>query len=529
MIIRKRQIDEEITIKNLFERLAIEDKELALSSVPFPLEVETPYGFKKIVTAFRTEKQQSITSYFRNNITLKTSAHHRLKVNGGWKEVKNITENDVVETKTGTTSIVKKHFNNEEILYDISVEEVHCYYSNGILSHNSWILASIGASAMKRGLNTMHYTLELNENYVGLRYDCCFTAINFQDIKKNVDVVKQKLSTIDGKLFVKYFPLKTVSAQGLKIHFERLMMLENIKPDVIVVDYADLIRPIEKDKNANSYSEAGNVYEELRMIAGELGIPIWSASQTNRCLSLDTKVLEKNKGEVNISEIVEGDEILTHKNYKKVTKVFPQEVQPVYRIKLKSGKYIDCSANHLFPINTFEGPLFNILSGLKLNDSLVLLDGSVDCIENISSIGDLPTVDITVEDTHMFFANGIYTHNSGATENIVEGHNIADSYRKIMTADFVMSISRNKEDKVNHTARAHIIKNRFGPDGLTLYSKMNANNGQIDIYDADSRESQQIKSIMEAGEENSQNHVKKQLASKWRGYREEEQGNDTDL
>lgn len=264
----------------------------------------------------------------------------------------------------------------------------------------SWILASLGASAMKRGLNTMHYTLELNENYVGLRYDCCFTGINFQDIKKNVDVVKKKLSTVDGKLFVKYFPLKTVSAQGLKMHFERLMMLEGIKPDLIVVDYADLIRPIEKEKNSNSYSEAGNVYEELRMIAGELGVPVWTASQTNR---------------------------------------------------------------------------------------------------------------------------------GGATEHVVEAHNIADSYRKIMTADFVMGISRNKDDKVNNVARTHVIKNRFGPDGITLYSKMNANNGQIDIYDTDTKESARIKSIMDAGEESSQNHIKKQLVSKWRGHRGEQQGNDVDL
>lgn len=400
MIIQKRQVEEEITVKNLFTRIGVEDKELALSAVTFPLEVETPYGFKKIVTAFRTEKQQSVTSYFRNNTTLKTSPHHRLKANGEWKEVKDITEDDVVETKTGTTSISKKHFNSEEILYDISVEDVHCYYSNGILSHNSWILASLGASAMKQGLNVVHYTLELNENYVGLRYDCCFTKIDFQDIKNNSDAVKKKLADVKGNLFVKYFPIKTVSAQGLKIHFERTMMIEGIKPDAIIVDYADLIRPIEKEKNSNSYSDAGNVYEELRMIAGELGVPLWSASQSNR---------------------------------------------------------------------------------------------------------------------------------AGATEHIVEAHNIADSYRKIMTADFVLGVSRNKNDKVNNTARVHVIKNRFGPDGVTLYSKMNANNGQVDIYDKDSKESQQIKSIMDAGEEDSQNHIKKQLVSKWRGHRDEKTGNDTDF
>ena len=53
----------------------------------------------------------------------------------------------------------------------------------------SWLLARLGAEAMKQGKNTIHFTLELNENYVGLRYDACFTGIAFQEIRKHVDVV----------------------------------------------------------------------------------------------------------------------------------------------------------------------------------------------------------------------------------------------------------------------------------------------------------------------------------------------------
>ena len=47
-------------------------------------------------------------------------------------------------------------------------------------SGKSWVLAKLGAEAMKQGKNVVHYTLELNENYVGLRYDACFTGIDFQ-------------------------------------------------------------------------------------------------------------------------------------------------------------------------------------------------------------------------------------------------------------------------------------------------------------------------------------------------------------
>ena len=51
-----------------------------------------------------------------------------------------------------------------------------------------------------------------------------------------------------------------------------------------------------------------------------------------------------------------------------------------------------------------------------------------------------------------------------------------------MIADFVMSMSRKVEDKVSKTARFHIIKNRFGVDGITFPSKMDTELGKIDIY-----------------------------------------------
>ena len=260
----------------------------------------------------------------------------------------------------------------------------------------SWLLCSLGAKAMKSGKNIAHFTLELNENYVGLRYDCCFTNIDFQEIKHQQAAVEEKLKEIKGKLYVKYFPLKTVSAQSLKFHVERIQALEGIKIDEMVVDYADILRPLEKDSNSNSYSEAGGIYEELRQAAGELQIPVWTASQTNR---------------------------------------------------------------------------------------------------------------------------------SGGTEDIVQAHNVADSYRKIMTADFVLSVARNLNDKANNTARCHVIKNRFGPDGITLYAKMNTGNGDIELYDAKSKESMAIQSGME-GDENS---VKTMLKNKWNSSREKQNGENTSL
>jgi replicative DNA helicase len=253
----------------------------------------------------------------------------------------------------------------------------------------SWVLAKMGAEAMKQGKNVVHFTLELNENYVGLRYDSCFTGIDFQNIRNNVDIVRKKIEQVPGKLFIKYFPIKTVSAHHLKMHVERIAMLGS-KIDVIIVDYADILRPYQSDRNSNSYSEAGGIYEELRSVAGELQVPIWSASQSNR---------------------------------------------------------------------------------------------------------------------------------AAMDEDIIQANNISDSYRKIMTADFVMSLSRKVTDKVANTARFHIIKNRFGPDGLTFPARMNAGCGDIQIFAENSKDGMAI--INEMGD--SENLVKKALSNKWNTHMSDEE------
>ena len=255
-------------------------------------------------------------------------------------------------------------------------------------SGKSWVLAKMGAEAMRQGKNVLHYTLELNENYVGLRYDACFTGIDFQNIRNNIDIVKKKIAEIPGKLIIKYFPIKTVSAHSLKLHAERIQTL-GTKIDLIIVDYADILRPSQSDRNSNSYSEAGGIYEELRGVAGELQVPIWSASQSNR---------------------------------------------------------------------------------------------------------------------------------AAMDEDIIQANNISDSYRKIMTADFVISLSRKMSDKQANTARFHVIKNRFGPDGVTFPARMNAGCGDIRIFSENSREGMGILNEMSQEE----NVVKKMMSNKWNTHSTED-------
>ena len=105
----------------------------------------------------------------------------------------------------------------------------------------SWALMNIGANAVKKGKTVLHYTLELNEAYVGLRYDSVITGIANQNLKHYQDDIKEQLEKLKGELIIKHYPTKSVSVMGIRAHVEKCIMQDK-KPDVIIVDYADLIR-----------------------------------------------------------------------------------------------------------------------------------------------------------------------------------------------------------------------------------------------------------------------------------------------
>lgn len=230
----------------------------------------------------------------------------------------------------------------------------------------SMALVNVAADAVKKGKTVIYYTCELNENYVASRFDSYYTGIPSQDLKFHQEQVIEKLKAVKGQLIVKYFPTKTASVSMLTAHIEKCIM-QGMKPDMVIIDYADLLRDTRGKGNVRNDIMLGNIYEDIRGLAGIYQIPIYTASQANRCHVLTDKV-ETPTGIVEIGTLKVGDEILTHKGFRKTTHVFPVERQAVYKIKLKSGKEITISANHDLP--TQYGKCKSISTGLKVGDKL---------------------------------------------------------------------------------------------------------------------------------------------------------------
>jgi len=110
------------------------------------------------------------------------------------------------------------------------------------------------------------------------------------------------------------------------------------------------------------------------------------------------------------------------------------------------------------------------------------------------------------------------TQRSSINDEVIEADKIGESYNKVKTADVLLSISRKTEDKINNTARLHIMKNRFGADGVTLPVKMDTAKGLIEVHDPTSSEGGELQETMANGEEN----MKKFLANKLKGFQSDE-------
>ena len=246
----------------------------------------------------------------------------------------------------------------------------------------SWTLQSLGAHAVAKGKTVIHYTLELNAEYVGLRYDTIVSGQPTGNLQYYKEEVLKKINQLKGNLIIKYYPTRTASVNTITAHLQQCE-LQGIKPDMVIVDYADIMKSTQHFTEKRH--QIGHVYEELRGMAGEFDIPIWTASQANR---------------------------------------------------------------------------------------------------------------------------------SSLEEDVIGAEKVSEDYSKVMTSDFVMSMSRKVEDKIANTGRFHVIKNRFGPDGITFPATINTNTGYIMIYETSTQGGREAQGKMNNADE----YIRKTLAQKKKDF-----------
>lgn len=153
----------------------------------------------------------------------------------------------------------------------------------------SLFMCHVAASCLNQGKNVLYITLELAEEEVAKRIDANLMNVTFDDLmempkemyQKKMDSIRNKT---DGKLFIKEYPTASAST----IHFKGLLNELNLKksfvPDVIFVDYLNICTSarIKPGSSVNSYTFVKSIAEELRGLAVEFSVPLFSATQTTR-------------------------------------------------------------------------------------------------------------------------------------------------------------------------------------------------------------------------------------------------------
>jgi replicative DNA helicase len=153
----------------------------------------------------------------------------------------------------------------------------------------SMFLVNCGAAALEQGLNVAYVSLEMADWKIGLRFDSYYSGVDINSVADNQDQVKVEVNNrVKGQLFIKEWPTKTASVQTIRAYLQRLSATKNFIPDMVLVDYADLLRGSSAHKDKRF--ELEGIYEELRALAQEFNIVVITADQTNRS-GLDMEIV----------------------------------------------------------------------------------------------------------------------------------------------------------------------------------------------------------------------------------------------
>jgi replicative DNA helicase len=151
----------------------------------------------------------------------------------------------------------------------------------------SFWLNSVGAHALKLRRKIFQITLEISVRKVIARYESLLTRvpkarlhIQSETVSRALDRARRLVEEADIR--VQEFPIRSLSVDELRALLTQTITVEEFMPDLIIIDYADIMKPIVRSREEKRYESLGAIYEGLRAIAQEFDVPLWSASQANK-------------------------------------------------------------------------------------------------------------------------------------------------------------------------------------------------------------------------------------------------------
>lgn len=151
----------------------------------------------------------------------------------------------------------------------------------------SFFMTAWSSFLMKLGYNVLYVTLELPEEKIGERIDANLMDVILNDLgTMPKDIFTNKINKLKqthlGTLKIKEYPSSGFNVLTLKSLLGELKSKNKFVPDIVMVDYLNLVSPLSAVNGSDTYNSLKNAARELRSLAMELDIVIVAPTQTNR-------------------------------------------------------------------------------------------------------------------------------------------------------------------------------------------------------------------------------------------------------
>ena len=154
----------------------------------------------------------------------------------------------------------------------------------------SLFMCHVASGALVEGRNVLYITMEMAEERIAERIDANLLNVPIDQLEHlSKDMFRTKVENIarktTGKLIVKEYPTGSAHAGHFRALLNELKLKRSFEPDIIFIDYLNICsssRMKAMGGSINSYTYIKAIAEELRGLAVEFNVPIFSATQTTR-------------------------------------------------------------------------------------------------------------------------------------------------------------------------------------------------------------------------------------------------------
>ena len=153
----------------------------------------------------------------------------------------------------------------------------------------SLFLCHQAANCLLQNKNVLYITCEMAEERIAERIDANLMDITMDELKDlpKAMYAKQLFNStkgVTGKLIIKEYPTATAHVNHFRHLVSELKLKKKFIPDIVFVDYLNICASsrMKQGGSVNSYTYIKSIAEELRGLAVELGVPVFSATQVNR-------------------------------------------------------------------------------------------------------------------------------------------------------------------------------------------------------------------------------------------------------